>query len=76
VTWAALKAAKVGTTWDAVDTSNCARASHSEAATVVYKDDRGVAVLHRAWGTSDDERPHEFEEIELVWYEFKDGVRL
>jgi hypothetical protein len=57
-----------------VDTSNCARASHSEAATVVYKDDRGVAVLHRAWGTSDDERPHEFEEIELVWYEFKGGA--
>jgi hypothetical protein len=70
VTWGDLHRAKVGDQWEAKDLSNCVRDSHNARAVVVYKDEHGVAVLHREWGTTDDQQPDTFERIRLIWYEF------
>jgi hypothetical protein len=74
VSWEELRRASVGTRWEVRDRSNCVRASRSEAATVVFRDHRGVAVLFREWGTTDDQNPRPFERVDLVWYEFHAGT--
>ena len=71
VSYADLRAANIGDTWEAHDTHNCGRALNEESADVVYKTDRGCAVLFRSWGTTDDPDPEDWEDTpELVWYEF------
>lgn len=71
VTYADLRAANIGDMWEARDTHNCGRALHEESAEVVYKTERGAAVLFRNWGTTDDPNPEPWERTpELIWYEF------
>ena len=71
VSYADLRAANIGHTWEAHDTHNCGRALKEESAEVVYKTEQGVAVLFRNWGTTDDPDPQSWEKApELVWYEF------
>jgi len=73
VSWNDLRHADVGDWWEARDWSNCARDSHNSRATVVYRDSNGVAVLHREWGTTDDQQPSPYERVWLAWYEFCRG---
>jgi hypothetical protein len=71
VSYAELRAAEVGTSWEAYDDNNCGRALNEESAEVVYKTGRGCAVLFRSCGTTDDPNPEDWEDTpELVWYEF------
>ena len=71
VSYADLRAAEVGTLWEAYDDNNCGRALKEESAEVVYKTERGAAVLFRNWGTTDDPNPEHWESApKLVWYEF------
>ena len=71
VTYEALALAGVGDAWEAYDNHNCGRAVHSESAEVVYKTDRGCAVLFRSCGTTDEPDPEDWRDApELVWYEF------
>ena len=71
VTYADLRAANIGDMWEARDTHNCGRALDEESAEVVYKTERGAAVLFRNWGTTDDPTPEHWESApKLVWYEF------
>ena len=70
VSYAELRAAEVGTSWEAYDDNNCGRALNEESAEVVYKTDHGCAVLFRNWGTTDDPNPESWEKMpELIWYE-------
>jgi hypothetical protein len=71
VSWETLRNSAVGQKWMALDHSNCVRDSRNESATVVFKNDQGVAVLVRRWGTTDDQWPQNWETLELVWYEFR-----
>ena len=69
--YADLRAANIGDTWEAFSDDNCGRAVHSESAEVVHKTTQGAAVLFRNWGTTDSPNPESWEEApELVWYEF------
>ncbi len=71
VSYADLRVAEVGTSWEAYDDNNCGRALKEESAVVVYKTGRGCAVLFRSCGTTDDPNPEDWEDTpELVWYEF------
>lgn len=70
VTWKDLRASGVGSYWEALNPSNVFRAEYNESATVVFKDEHGCKVLHRRWGTSDSPNPINWEEEEIVWYEF------
>lgn len=71
VSYADLRAAEVGASWEAYDDNNCGRALREESAEVVYKTGRGCAVLFRNWGTTDDPNPEHWESApKLVWYEF------
>lgn len=71
VSYADLRAANIGDMWEARDTHNCGRALDEESAEVVYKTERGAAVLFRNWGTTDDPNPEYWESApKLVWYEF------
>ena len=71
VSYADLRAAEVGASWEAYDDNNCGRALKEESAEVVYKTDRGCAVLFRSWGTTDRPNPEHWESApKLVWYEF------
>lgn len=71
VSYADLRAAEVGTSWEAYDDNNCGRALKEESAEVVYKTPQGAAVLFRCWGTTDSPDPQSWEKKpELVWYEF------
>jgi len=71
VSYTELRAAEAGTIWKAHDTHNCGRALDEESAEVVYKTERGAAVLFRNWGTTDDPNPEHWESApKLVWYEF------
>ena len=71
VSYADLRAANIGDTWEAHDTHNCGRALKEESAEVVYKTPQGAAVLFRCCGTTDDSSPEDWEDTpELVWYEF------
>ncbi len=71
VSYATLRAAAVGEKWAGYDNHGCGRAVHSESAEVVYKTERGAAVLFRNWGTTDDPNPEHWASApKLVWYEF------
>ena len=71
VSYADLRAANIGDTWEAHDTHNCGRALKEESAEVVYKMPQGGAVLFRCWGTTDSPDPQSWEEApKLVWYAF------
>jgi hypothetical protein len=71
VSYADLRAANIGDMWEARDTHNCGRALDEESAEVVYKTERGAAVLFRNWGTTDDPNPEHWASApKLVWYEF------
>lgn len=71
VSYADLRAAEVGTSWEAYDDNNCGRALKEESAEVVYKTGHGCAVLFQSCGTTDEPDPEDWEDApELVWYEF------
>lgn len=71
VSYAELRTANIGDTWEAYDDNNCGRALKEESAEVVYKTPQGCAVLFRSCGTTDDPNPEDWEDTpELVWYEF------
>ena len=71
VSYADLRAAEIGDTWEAFSDDNCERDVCEEYAEVVYKTEQGVAVLFRSRGTTDDPNPESWEDTpELVWYEF------
>lgn len=70
-----LRKAKVGDRWENKDSHNCGRALWEEALEVVYKTDKGVAVLLRAEGTTDDPNPVPWkQEPRLAWFEFAEGA--
>ena len=71
VSYADLRAANIGDTWEAFSDDNCGRDVCEEYAEVVYKTEQGAAVLFRSRGTTDDPNPESWEDApELVWYEF------
>lgn len=71
VSFADLRNAKVGDRWENTDSHNCGRDLFEESAEVVYKTDKGAAVLFRSWGTTDEPEPRPMEgEPELTWFEF------
>ena len=71
VSYATLRAAKIGDKWGGYDNHNCGRAVRSESAEVVYRTTQGAAVLFHSWGTTDSPDPQDWEKTpELVWYEF------
>ena len=75
VSFADLRSAKVGDRWENTDSHNCGRALYEESAEVVYKTAKGVAVLFRSWGTTDDPNPENWDgEPRLAWFEFSKGV--
>ena len=54
---------------------NCGRDLFEESAEVVYKTDKGAAVLFRSWGTTDDPNPEDWEgDLFLKWFEFAKGA--
>ena len=74
VSYADLRAAEVGTSWEAYDDNDCGHALKEESAEVVYKTARGCAVLFRSGGATDDSAPEDWKDTpELVWYEFASG---
>ena len=75
VTFGDLRAAKIGKKWENHDVHNCGRDLYEESAEVVYKTDRGAAVLFRVKGTTDDPNPEAWEsDPQLVWFEFAKGA--
>lgn len=71
VSFEELRHAGVGSVWQGFDTNNCGRDLHEESAEVILRTDKGIAVLFRVWGTTDDPNPQSWEEApKLVWYEF------
>lgn len=72
VTWDELKNSNAGKSWSASNTSSCGRDERNEDATVVYKDDRGCAVLFTANCTTDEPDPEYYEpEPELQWFRLR-----
>ena len=60
VSYSDLRTANIGDMWEARDTHNCGRALDEESAEVVYKTERGAAVLFRSSsGTSSREEGQE-----------------
>lgn len=71
VTWHDLKTAEIGTAWSA-DYTQCGRDMSCNSAKVVYKDDKGAAVLMTRYGSTDDPNPEGWEDDPvLTWFEFK-----
>ena len=71
-----LRNAKVGDTWKNHSRDNCGRDVTEEIAEVVYKTDKGVAVLIRVEGTTDSLSPKPWKpEPLLMWFEFAEGVK-
>ena len=74
VSYAELRTANIGDTWEAYDDNDCGHALKEESAEVVYKTARGCAVLFRSGGATDDSAPEDWKDTpELVWYEFASG---
>lgn len=73
VSWQELREAPVGHTWQALYRGNIRRAIRNESATVVFRSERGCALLFRRWGVTDSDNATDWEGApELVWYEFLD----
>ena len=71
VSYAELRLAETGQTWEAFAATCCGRNRHEESATVVYKDEDGIAVLFRAEGTTDEAVYTDWRgEPTLKWFEF------
>ena len=69
-----LRAAKVGKKWENIDVHNCERGLFEESAEVVYKTEKGAAILFRSWGTTNHPNPEDWEgEPHLMWFEFEKG---
>ena len=65
-----LKKAKVGDDFAATYTNGCGRGNVCESIEIIYKTDSGCAVLHRVWGTTDEDTPKDWEEEpQLIWVE-------
>lgn len=72
VSYAELRAAAVGTQWEAFSDDNCGRDVCEESAEVVYRTTRGCAVLFCSWGSTDSPKPENWEDPpKLVWFEFR-----
>ena len=70
-----LRAAKVGDMWANHDVHNCGRKLYEESAEVVYKTNRGVAILLRTVNTTNDPTPEKWEDDpRLIWFEFAKGA--
>ena len=66
-----LKRAGVGQEWLALNRTNIGRDAYSASLKVVYKDQDGVAVLLRCWGTRDTPAAPEWEDPPVLhWVEF------
>lgn len=73
ITFGELRKCKVGDVFECYPEGNVQRGVQEEQATVVYKKDNGVAVLHEKWGTTNEENPKDWEDDPLlIWYEFDD----
>lgn len=71
VSFEELRHAGVGSIWNGFDTNNCGRDLHEESAEVIHRTDKGVAVLFRVWGTTDEPNPVDWEDEPILrWYEF------
>ncbi len=65
-----LAAAAVGTVFEPDADTACGRARDAESLTVVYRDQHGVACLHRRWGTEDTPAAEPWAaDPELIWFE-------
>ena len=71
VSYTELRQSEVGQTWEAFAASCECRGRHEECATVVYKDEDGVAILFRAEGTNNEVYYKEWRgKPTLKWFEF------
>ena len=74
VSFNSLRNCKVGDVFECYPEENITRGVREEQATVIYKKDNGVAILHECWGTTEDENPQRWEDDPLLcWYEFEEG---
>ena len=71
VSWEDLRRSEIGVVMTPDTDRSCGRAVHDESAKIVYKDEKGVAVLFEGDGTTDDPDP-EYITVDpiLMWYEF------
>ena len=71
VSWEDLRRSEIGVVMTPHTDRSCGRAVHDESAKIVYKDEKGVAVLFEGDGTTDDPDP-EYITVDpiLMWYEF------
>ena len=69
VSWQELRNAEIGTEWDS-QYPNCGRSAYQETAKLVYKDDKGAAVLLRADMSTDSPDPEWSDEQKLIWFAF------
>lgn len=64
------KEAMVGKIWTADYVGNCGRGNSCESLEVVYKNEKGVAVIYHNWGTTNSDDPEDWEaDPELWWIE-------
>ena len=71
VSYTELRQSEVGQTWEAFAACGECRGRHEECATVVYKDEDGVAILFRAEGTDNEVYYKEWRgKPTLKWFEF------
>ena len=71
VSYAELQRSEVGQTWEAFAACGECRGRREECATVVYKDEDGVAILFRAEGTNNEVYYKEWRgKPTLKWFEF------
>ena len=71
VAWPTLRAAVVGTAWEARNPSNVVRAEFRERATLVFRNEQGVAILFETFRTPDSPSGgEESREVELHWFDF------
>ena len=74
VSAADLRNAKVGDKWENF-ACGCGRDVLEESAEIVYRTDKGVAVLFRSEGTTNSPNPEPWEEEpRLQWFEFAKGA--
>ena len=67
-----LKNNDIGHEFTIYPNSVCGRDVHDETLKIVYKDDHGVACIHRKFGMTDDMSPEPWElKPQLIWFELK-----